>query len=154
MVTVLGQAAGWQGMVGGQVADLEAQDTEPDFDRVRAIHLGKTAALIEASLRLGALAGGGSTADVERLGTLGRELGLAFQIIDDVLDEMSSSEQLGKDAGADADNGKLTWPAVRGMDQAREDARLMVETALPLAREGLAGDLLEALAMKILNRSH
>ena len=152
MVEGLARASGWDGMVGGQVQDLEAEGSEPDIERVRRIHLGKTAALISASLRLGALAGGGDPADVERLAGVGISLGLAFQIVDDVLDTEVDAEQMGKDTGADADNDKLTWPAVVGVAQAKEDGRQLVAEASEAAQGGQATDLLLALGQRILDR--
>lgn len=154
MVEALARGAGWAGMVGGQMLDLAAEGTEPDMDRVREIHLGKTAALIETSLRLGALVGGGSPADIERLSRYGRDIGLAFQIVDDVLDQSMDAAQMGKDTGADADNDKLTWPGVVGMDRARADARQLVDEALKAAPGGQATALLTGLAEKVLSRQN
>ncbi len=152
MVEALGRGAGWAGMVGGQVLDLAAEGCEPDLEQVREVHLGKTAALISASLRMGALVGGGSPGDVERLSLYGREIGLAFQIVDDVLDTEVDAEQMGKDTGADADNDKLTWPGVVGVKRARADAQQLVDDARGRAQGGQATALLEALAAKILSR--
>lgn len=152
MVAALARAAGWEGMVGGQVLDLAAEDQQPDLERVRAIHLGKTAALLAVSLRLGVLAGGGSeerAAELERAGT---QLGLAFQIVDDLLDLEEDAEALGKDAGADAQNGKMTWPAVVGLEQARADARALLDEARPALASGAASELLLAVADRILSR--
>ncbi len=152
MIVALGRAAGWAGMAGGQVLDLAAEGAEPDLDMVRRIHEGKTASLIEVSLRLGAMAGGGGGEDVERLARYGHRVGLAFQIVDDLLDTEVSAEQMGKDVGADADNDKLTWPGVVGNEQARADARRLVDEALVDARGGREEALLAALAEKVLSR--
>jgi len=154
MVAVLARGAGWEGMVGGQVADLDGEGSAPDLERVRAIHLGKTAALMSAALQLGALAGGGTSADVERLGSVGRDLGLAFQIVDDLLDTEQVAAVLGKDAGADVAAGKLTWPAVVGPVQARLDARRLVDQATEAARRGRQARLLAALGSRLLTRRH
>ena len=152
MIVRLGRAAGWEGMVGGQVADLAAEGTAPDVERVRAIHDGKTAAMIAVSLQLGGLAAGGEPADVERLGALGRDLGLAFQIVDDLLDVEGTTEALGKAAGADADRSKMTWPAAVGVEQARTDAQALVDQALASAASGRAPELLGSLGGFILRR--
>jgi geranylgeranyl pyrophosphate synthase len=154
LVATLGEAAGWAGMVGGQVDDLEGEGKPVTVERVRRIHLGKTAALLSASLRLGAQAGGGSQVDVERLGQAGTELGLAFQIVDDLLDVEGSAEVLGKAAGADAEAGKATWPAAVGAPQARDDAAAAVARARELGRGGRRGALLDALGEHILSRVH
>jgi geranylgeranyl pyrophosphate synthase len=154
MTEALARGAGWHGMVGGQVLDLAADDSEPDLDQVREIHLGKTAALIATSLRLGALVGGGDSANVERLELFGRDIGLAFQIVDDVLDESLDPVQMGKDTGADADNNKLTWPGVVGLTQAKADARHLVDESLIHAEGGQATALLVGLAEKVLSRQN
>lgn len=152
LVAVLGRAAGWEGMVGGQVDDLQSEGCVPDVERVMAIHLGKTAALLSASLQLGALAGGGTPQQVERLGRVGRDLGLAFQIVDDLLDVEGTTVELGKRAGADADVAKATWPAVVGVVQARADAEAAVARALAAGAGGAAGSLLDALGERVLRR--
>ncbi|MDG2149725.1 MAG: polyprenyl synthetase family protein [Planctomycetota bacterium] len=154
MTAALARGAGWDGMVGGQVLDLAAEGCEPDLAQVREIHLGKTAALMATSLRLGALAGGGEAADVDRLELFGRGLGLAFQIVDDVLDESLDPVQMGKDTGADADNNKLTWPGVVGLTQAKADARQLVDESCAHAEGGQATGLLVALAEKVLSRQN
>jgi geranylgeranyl diphosphate synthase type II len=152
MIALLAAASGWEGMVGGQVADLQAEGQAPDVDRVAAIHAGKTAAMIAVSLQLGVLAGGGEDDDVARLGEVGRDLGLAFQIVDDLLDVEGTTEALGKAAGADADRGKMTWPAVVGVATARQDAERLVAGAVARARGGRAEALLGSLGGFILAR--
>lgn len=154
MVADFGQAVGWAGMVGGQVLDLQAEGLSADVERVRTIHRGKTAALLGACLRLGCWAGGGSDADAERLGAAGEDLGLAFQIVDDLLDLEGTEEALGKDAGADADNNKMTWPGVVGVDQARRDARELLDRASQRFSGGLAGERFAQLAEAVLSRGH
>jgi geranylgeranyl diphosphate synthase type II len=153
MVAALGDAAGWQGMVGGQVEDLAAEGQAPDLARVRRIHLGKTAAMMSVSLRLGALAGGGSDGDVEGLARVGRDLGLAFQIADDLLDVQGTTAELGKPAGADAERLKMTWPAVAGVEQSEREARRLASAALESCPPGQCGALLAALAVTILPRT-
>jgi len=148
----LARAAGWDGTVGGQVLDLDGEGRAPDVEQVRRIHLGKTAALFAASLELGGLVGGGAPRDVARLSDVGRDLGLAFQIVDDVLDVERTPEELGKPTGADADAGKMTWPAAVGVERAREDARALVEAAVGRAGAGGAADLIAQLGTAILRR--
>ena len=111
-----------EGMIGGQVMDLEAEHTKPDAKTIEYIHRSKTGALITASLVSGGIYAGGTDADIERLRTFGRAIGLAFQIVDDVLDVTQSSEQLGKTAGKDTAVAKATYPALFGVDKSLQQA--------------------------------
>jgi geranylgeranyl diphosphate synthase type II len=105
-----------EGMIGGQVMDLEAERTKPDGNQLELIHRYKTGALITASLVTGGIYAGGSHAEIQRLRDFGRAVGLAFQIVDDVLDVTQSSEQLGKTAGKDTATEKATYPALFGVE--------------------------------------
>jgi len=138
--------------VGGQVDDLAAEGQEPDLERVRRIHLGKTAAMMAVSLRLGALSGGASAADADALARVGRDFGLAFQIVDDLLDVEGTTAELGKQAGADAERSKMTWPAAVGVEQGWRDARDLVAGALAAVPAGACRPLLEALGATIVPR--
>ncbi|MGQ0553628.1 MAG: polyprenyl synthetase family protein [Planctomycetota bacterium] len=152
MVAELARAAGWAGMVGGQMEDLQAEGQAPDVERVRRIHLGKTAALVAVSFQLGALAGGADSALAETLGGAGRQFGLAFQIVDDLLDVEGQTEDLGKAAGADAALAKMTWPAVVGVTVARQDAARLVDEARRACPAGAADELVASLAAFLLPR--
>jgi geranylgeranyl pyrophosphate synthase len=152
MVAAMAHAAGWAGMVGGQTDDLQAEGRRPDVGRVRAIHAGKTAAMLDASLRLGALAGGAPEARAGELGAAGRDLGLAFQIVDDLLDLQGTTAELGKPAGADAAREKMTWPAAVGEQAARRDAQDLVAAALARVGPGERGPLFVALGAFLLDR--
>lgn len=114
------------GMIGGQVMDLEAENTRANARTVEYIHRSKTGALITASLVTGAIYGGGNTDDVERLRNFGRSVGLAFQIVDDVLDVTQSSSQLGKTAGKDSASEKATYPAVFGIEESLHRADVLI----------------------------
>ena len=116
-------------LIGGQVLDLEGEGRPLTLQEIRAIHLGKTAALIMASVRLGGMSAGCSTKQLQALTDFGRDLGLAFQIIDDVLDVTSSPEVLGKSIGKDAQVEKATYSALVGLESARAEARLLTESA-------------------------
>ncbi len=153
MVAVLAAAAGTPGgMVAGQVADMEARRDAP-LAAVRAIHERKTAALLRASLVLGARAAGAGAAQQEALGRCGAALGLAFQIADDVLDASASSAELGKTAGKDAAQNKATWVAAVGLEAAcRTAADLTAEAEAALAGFGPAADHLRDLARLITAR--
>ncbi|MBN2703785.1 MAG: polyprenyl synthetase family protein [Pontiellaceae bacterium] len=126
----LAHAAGSRGVIAGQVEDLEAEGKEPDADLVEFIHLNKTAVLIRAAVRMGAIAAGAEEDDLENLTVFGEKIGLAFQIEDDILDETSTNEVLGKPVGADQKLSKMTYPAVYGMDAAKEKAQTLTREAL------------------------
>ena len=116
-------------LVGGQVLDLEGEGRQLTVDELRAIHMGKTSALIIASVRLGAMAAGATPEQLEALTVYGRDLGLAFQIIDDILDVTSTPEVLGKSIGKDQKVQKATYPALVGMEKARAEARELTASA-------------------------
>jgi geranylgeranyl diphosphate synthase, type II len=117
------------GMVGGQVADLEAEGRPIDPAMLEYIHRSKTAALIRASVASGAIAGGAEIADVERLRRFGENIGLAFQVVDDILDVEESSATLGKTAGKDESQKKATYPALYGLEKSHETARNFLHRA-------------------------
>lgn len=114
------------GMIGGQVKDLEAERQKPDAETLEYIHRSKTGALITASLVSGGIYAGGAHAEVQRLRDFGRCIGLAFQIVDDVLDVTQSSEQLGKTAGKDTASEKATYPALFGIDESLRRADALI----------------------------
>jgi geranylgeranyl diphosphate synthase type II len=117
------------GMIGGQVLDLEAEHTHADAETVEFIHRSKTGALITASVVAGGLYGGADKAQVQRIREFGRSAGLAFQIVDDVLDVTQTSEQLGKTAGKDTKTEKSTWPSLYGVEKSLEMADQLVYQA-------------------------
>jgi len=141
------------GMIGGQVVDLEAEHTKPDLKTLEYIHRSKTAALITASVVSGGLYAGGNDGVVEKMATFGKSIGLAFQIVDDVLDLTQTSEQLGKTAGKDTAAEKATYPALFGVDESLKKADALVETALDsLGIFGSRADTLKALARFLVER--
>ncbi len=117
------------GMIGGQVVDLEAEHSQPTAEMLEYIHRSKTAALITASLVSGALYAGAKDSEVGRLRAFGLAIGLAFQIVDDVLDVTQTSEQLGKTAGKDTASEKVTYPALFGIDASVRKADALVDQA-------------------------
>ncbi|MFH1059578.1 MAG: farnesyl diphosphate synthase [Pseudomonadota bacterium] len=152
---VVMRAAGLEGMVGGQAADLLAERQEPDLAQVQLIHAKKTGALITASLQAGALIAGGDRDQVGLLVRYGRRIGLAFQIADDLLNLSGDAAALGKAIGSDEARGKMTYPAVVGPAQARETGRQLVdEAAAIIAPLGPAAWPLTALAAYIMERTH
>jgi geranylgeranyl diphosphate synthase, type II len=117
------------GMIGGQVVDLEAERTRPDAETLEYIHRSKTAALITASVVTGGIYAGASSAQVDHLRRFGQAIGLAFQIVDDVLDVTQTSAQLGKTAGKDVASEKATYPALFGLEESRKRAEGFLESA-------------------------
>jgi geranylgeranyl diphosphate synthase, type II len=118
------------GMVGGQVADIEAEDKALDGATLEYIHRSKTAALICAAAVAGAIGGGGTDADVERIRRYGQNIGWAFQVVDDILDVEQSSQALGKTAGKDAAQKKATYPALYGIEKSRKIAADLLAKAV------------------------
>jgi len=114
------------GMIGGQVVDLEAEHSKPDLKTLEYIHRAKTAALITASLVSGGIYAGGNEDQIKRLRCFGQQIGLAFQIVDDVLDVTQTSEQLGKTAGKDTAAEKTTYPALFGIEESLKKADQLV----------------------------
>jgi geranylgeranyl diphosphate synthase type II len=146
VVFELARAAGAAGMVGGQVIDLEATGRKPTLDELELLHRKKTGELLLASVRAGARFGGADPGTLERLTVYGRTLGLAFQIIDDVLDVTADLATLGKDPGSDREAGKTTFVDLLGVDGARARARKVMDEGLAaLAPLGEAGRPLAAL---------
>ena len=131
ILATIAQAAGTdRGMIGGQVADLEAEKKTPDVGTLEYIHRSKTAALIRASIVAGGMAGGATNEDVERLKCFGENIGWAFQVVDDILDVEESSAVLGKTAGKDQAQQKATYPALYGILQSRDIAADLAAKAL------------------------
>ncbi|PID76370.1 MAG: farnesyl-diphosphate synthase [Deltaproteobacteria bacterium] len=130
IIQLVSQAAGSLGMVGGQALDMENENQNISYETLKTIHKNKTGALITAAVLSGGIGGG---ADGEQLGYLqqyGDAIGLAFQIVDDLLDVVSTTEKLGKTAGSDAALGKATYPALFGLEKTREMARAAVSEAV------------------------
>jgi geranylgeranyl diphosphate synthase type II len=123
------------GMIGGQVVDLEAEHKKPDLATLEYIHRSKTAALIAASVVSGGIYAGATVTDIAHLRTYGQSIGLAFQIVDDVLDVTQTSEQLGKTAGKDKAAEKATYPALFGIEESISKADALVEQACAELKE-------------------
>ena len=126
----LARASGGFGMIGGQVIDLISEGQAVDLATVEYIHRHKTAALIEASVVMGGLLGGGTDAEVQALRTYGHQIGWAFQIADDILDVEGDAAILGKAVGRDAALAKATYPAILGVDVSRQRARELMEEGI------------------------
>lgn len=152
-IAILAEASGLGGLIGGQVADLESEGKPVSAEAVDFIHRGKTGALMSAAARVGAVLGGGSEEAIERIGRFGRELGLAFQIVDDILDVEGDPASLGKTAGKDRRAGKATYPQICGIEEARRRAVALAEEAASLvAPLGPPAHPLIGLARRIVER--
>jgi geranylgeranyl diphosphate synthase type II len=149
------EAAGSRKLIAGQVADLEAEGKTLSREQVRSIHENKTAALLTASVRLGAMAANAGAKQLTAVSAFGRSLGLAFQVIDDILDVTQTSEKLGKSAGKDLAAKKATYPAVFGLEKSRSEARRLTTRAhTALESLGENAQVLRALADYLLAREY
>jgi geranylgeranyl diphosphate synthase type II len=148
-------AAGSQKLIAGQVADLEAEGKKVNRSQLRYIHENKTAAILTASVRLGAMSANASAKELSAMTKFGRALGLAFQVVDDILDVTQTTEKLGKSAGKDVAARKATYPAVIGLDQSRAEAHALTRQAhQALSILGKKREALRALASYLLEREY
>ncbi|HEJ83799.1 MAG TPA: polyprenyl synthetase family protein, partial [Desulfobacteraceae bacterium] len=152
-IRMIARAAGHQGMVGGQAVDIQWEGRPADLAVVNFMHSHKTGALITASVASGAILAGADGPRLEAVTSYGEKIGLAFQISDDILDIEGDSETMGKQAGADAQKGKMTYPAVLGLDQSKFIQGELVQGAIDQLREfdGRA-DPLRRIAQYIIER--
>jgi geranylgeranyl diphosphate synthase type II len=152
-VKELAKAAGAVGMVGGQVDDLHADAGPGTLEWLESLHERKTGALLRASLRMGGIAAGAQAEQLDALTDYGRQIGLAFQIVDDLLDVEGDAVKLGKDVRKDEAAGKLTYPGLLGVEESRRRAwELMDAARASLAPFGPAGLQLARLAQYIVER--
>lgn len=155
LVQTLGHASGAQGMAGGQMMDLVAENSDFDLQTVTRLQQLKTGALLGAAVEMGAVLGRVSPEGRTHLRGYARDIGLAFQIVDDLIDHEGDAEVAGKAVGKDAEAGKQTFVSLLGADRAREQARMLVEQAVEhLAQHGREADLLRAVAHYIVERDH
>lgn len=154
MIRELAEATGWRGMIGGEAADIDGEARPPEAALVGTIHAAKTARLIEAACRLGAMAAGADKDLTDLLGRYGHELGLAFQAADDLLDATGSAEVLGKPVRRDAESGKQTYPRAVGLEAGRRIAESAAERAIAaVAPLGDQAARLSALARFVVERN-
>jgi len=148
-------AAGSRKLIAGQVADLEAEGKRTEREELRYIHENKTAAILTASVCLGAMSANAPSKELAAMTKFGRALGLAFQVIDDILDVTQTSEKLGKSAGKDVAAQKATYPAVIGLAKSRAEAKRLTKKAHDaLSIFGRSGEALHALANYLLEREY
>ena len=154
IIQTIARAAGSLGMVGGQALDMEGEGQALSFEQLQTIHRSKTGALITASVLSGAIGAGAEAEQLGKLRVFGDNIGLAFQIVDDLLDVISTTEELGKTAGSDAEHNKATYPAFFGIEKTRELALQAVERSLDaLSSFSDSADPLRALARYIVDRT-
>ena len=153
---VLSKKSGIYGMVGGQVADIEAEEAERKLtmEELLFIHENKTAALIQAALMIGAILAGAGQDDVSRMEKIGLNVGIAFQIQDDILDVTGTMEELGKPIGSDEKNNKTTYVTLVSLEKAKQQVELLSQEALSLLGE-IPGEhaFLDALVESLINRT-
>ncbi|MCG6926338.1 MAG: polyprenyl synthetase family protein [Acidobacteria bacterium] len=150
---VLGEACGTTGLIGGQVMDLESEGRAIDAGSLETLHRAKTGALLSACVRGGAILGGAGEASLALLARYSAAIGLAFQVVDDILDTTEGAEQLGKTAGKDEAAGKATYVSLHGLEGAREMAAALREEALDaLGPLGPRGERLAEIARLIVDR--
>lgn len=156
VVAALGRAVGAAGLVGGQVVDLESEgNAQVTLDTLNFIHNHKTAALLEVSVTSGAVLAGASEAEIQKLAAYAQKIGLAFQIIDDVLDITSTQEALGKSVGKDLRAQKVTYPSFWGIEESKQQAQQLIEDAkAELSNFGELRYPLLAIADYIIDRTH
>ncbi len=156
VITRLGRTVGATGLVGGQVLDLESEGkSDITAETLTEIHTRKTGALLETSVISGAILAGASSEDLQRLSTYAQNIGLAFQIVDDILDITATKEELGKTVGKDLQAQKATYPSIWGIEASREQAKQLIDSAisqLSIYRE--KADALRAIACYIINRKN
>ena len=148
-------AAGSQKLIAGQVADLEAEGKKTNRAQLQYIHENKTAAILTTTVRLGAMSANANAKQLSAITKFGRALGLAFQVIDDILDVTQTSEKLGKSAGKDIAARKATYPSVIGLEKSRVEARRLTRQAhTALSMFGTKAEVLHALANYLLEREY
>lgn len=153
LILELARKTGSCGVIGGQMEDIDGEGKTPDASLVDYIHRNKTAALIQASCVMGGLCAHADTQTLANLTVYGESTGLAFQIIDDLLDESATTEQLGKDAGSDKNKDKMTWQSVHGTEASRQKARELTDAAYAAASRLPAGSRLKSITEYLLDRS-
>lgn len=150
---LLAQNAGVQGMVGGQVIDLKYESETPELRQLLAVHRLKTGALISAACLLGCIAAGADDKKISAASAFAYDLGVAFQIKDDILDVTGSSEELGKPVGSDEENNKTTYVTLRGIENAQKDVEKLTSAAISRLSEFQNTEFLEALSLYLVNRN-
>ncbi|MHC5083022.1 MAG: polyprenyl synthetase family protein [Planctomycetota bacterium] len=154
MIRTLSEASGPSGMIAGQIADMDSPHANGSMERLQYIHMNKTAEMFAAATAMGAVAAGASDRQLSAMLEYGMKIGLGFQIADDLIDITSTTEELGKTAGKDAEQGKLTYPALVGMEKSRQIAtQLTSEAIAALQIFDEEANVLRQLGFELLNRT-
>lgn len=157
-LTILANKAGIYGMIGGQTADIMAEDVDPDTvteELLLYIHKNKTAALIQSSMMIGAILAGVDAKQINDIEKIGYNIGIAFQIQDDILDVTGTFEELGKPIGSDEENNKVTYVTLMGLEKAKEEVAKLSKEAVTLLKEmGYEYDFLEKLIIDLIHRNN
>ena len=157
-MTILASKAGIHGMIGGQTADIQAESAEPSQiteELLLYIHENKTAALIQSSMMIGAILAGADTKQINDIEKIGYNIGVAFQIQDDILDVTGTFEELGKPIGSDEENNKVTCVSLMGLEKAKEEVGRLSNEAVTLLKEmSLEHDFLEKLIIDLIHRNN
>lgn len=157
-LTILANKAGIYGMIGGQTADIMAEDADPDTvteELLLYIHKNKTAALIQSSMMIGAILAGVDAKQINDIEKIGYNIGIAFQIQDDILDVTGTFEELGKPIGSDEENNKVTCVTLMGLEKAKEEVAKLSKEAVTLLKEmGYEYDFLEKLIIDLIHRNN
>lgn len=152
---VLADKAGIYGMIGGQVVDIESENKQINMETIKYIHEKKTAAMIESSMMIGAILGGASEQEISVIESVGSDVGLAFQIQDDILDITSTMEELGKPIGSDEKNGKTTYVSLVGLEKAKSDVEEISNRAIDnLKSLSASNDFLTELIESLITRKN
>ena len=147
--------AGYPGMVGGQVDDVISEKKKPSLSKVLSIHRRKTGALLLSSTRLPALLAGADSKKIKALTEYGKAAGLAFQIVDDILNEVGDSKALGKAAGSDRERGKMTYPSAIGLERSKKEVQWLTHQAVASLKVfGSKGEPLKALVRHMAERTY
>ena len=153
LIKSLAKAAGLQGMVGGQAMDIGATNTDVNLQQLQSMHAFKTGAIIRAALTMGGIAASASAEQLSALDTYGTHIGLAFQVVDDILDVDGNAETLGKTQGKDSKANKPTYVSLMGLDGAKKESQRLLQAALEALGEfGVSADSLRGLAHYIIAR--
>lgn len=154
-INEIAKTSGVYGMIGGQVVDVESENIAIEKEKLDFIHMNKTAAIMIGCMRAGAIVGGADEKKLEQITTYGKNIGLAFQIVDDILDIVGDEAKLGKNIGSDIENNKSTYPSLLGLEKSKQIAHALIDEAKQNVK-GLCGDteFLEGLAEYIISREH
>ncbi|MGL5755061.1 MAG: polyprenyl synthetase family protein [Paraclostridium sp.] len=154
-INEIAKASGVDGMIGGQVVDIESEGKLIDMDKLDFIHMNKTAAIIVGCMRAGAIIGGASEQQLENITRYAKNIGLSFQIVDDILDIVGDEAKLGKNVGSDIENDKSTYPSLIGLDESKKIANNLIEEAkLSIGKVNENREFLNGLADYIVAREY